>query len=423
MLRILLCDQSRFLTFDCRFIGRFNTMVVFMFRPSPQIPRPSADAADKCFEACKYNIHMTRAQLAQGNVDLTWIFTQAIFMAINAMLWSLSFSEVRKKNPKQEVQKHLHTAIESISICAERWPGVSSAITLYHDLIDAILKAYDKDGDIPLPGDTPSDATSPQSSMHEAFNQSRTTSPAAVSSSSIATPPDKPLPPFGYFHHAGRRSVEQPPPVPYQSEATSSPGISPSVHPSPSSSIRSSVRQVSAEPQPNGSGNAMNFASYHHNQSISYDPLSHFNPLPTTMPDTTLHGWNPAYLPPQAAQHPGVFGRHTAATNHTSPLAVLPATSSALPSTSGMPLMYDFAYNSTMPAGPLNPPTADFMYNQQYWDAEPQQYGSGPGLTEEQQLELMQSLETSGMEDIQTMINHTVALFGAPNGQSGQHGG
>ena len=87
------------------FIGRYNTMIVFLYRPSPQVPRPSLEAAQKCFDACEFNIYMQREQITKKNVDLTWIFTQSIFMAINTMLWSLSYVEVRHKHKREAVER------------------------------------------------------------------------------------------------------------------------------------------------------------------------------------------------------------------------------------------------------------------------------------------------------------------------------
>lgn len=126
------------------FIGRYNTMIVFLYRPSPQVPRPSLSAALKCFDACEYNIYMHREQISKGNVDLTWIFTQSLFMAINTLLWSLSYVEVRRKHKRQDVEKHLEIAMEGIQLASDRWPGVASAVQLYHNLIIAIMKVYEK---------------------------------------------------------------------------------------------------------------------------------------------------------------------------------------------------------------------------------------------------------------------------------------
>ncbi|MCJ1386366.1 hypothetical protein MMC17_009492 [Xylographa soralifera] len=122
---------------------RNNTMVVFLYRPSPQVPEPSVEAAEKCFEASKFNICVQRNQISTKSVDLTWIFTQSLFMALNTLLWALSYPEIRKDHPKSEVENHLQTAQEAIFLASERWPGVESALELYDTLIHACLKAYD----------------------------------------------------------------------------------------------------------------------------------------------------------------------------------------------------------------------------------------------------------------------------------------
>jgi len=118
-------------------------MVVFLYRPSPQVPEPSIRAAEKCFEASRFNIYKQREQISTKSVDLTWIFTQSLFMALNTLLWALSYPEIRRQNPKSEVKLHLHTAQEAIFWASERWPGVESALELYDTLILACLKAYD----------------------------------------------------------------------------------------------------------------------------------------------------------------------------------------------------------------------------------------------------------------------------------------
>ncbi|KAL4920263.1 fungal-specific transcription factor domain-containing protein [Aspergillus aurantiobrunneus] len=124
------------------FQGRLNTMIVFMYRPSPQIPEPSVYAARRCYEASVFNVHMHREQIATGSVDLTWIFTQSLFMALNTILWSLSYPEIRKEHHLQEVERNLEVALDGIILAAERWPGVRSAGMLYENLIAACLRAY-----------------------------------------------------------------------------------------------------------------------------------------------------------------------------------------------------------------------------------------------------------------------------------------
>lgn len=113
-----------------------------MYRPSPQVPEPSVQAAQTCYEAAIFNIAMHHEQMHANSVDLTWIFVQSLFMALNTVLWTLSYPEIRKEHTIEEVQSHLDMALEVIVTSAERWPGVQSALLLYKRLVAACLKAY-----------------------------------------------------------------------------------------------------------------------------------------------------------------------------------------------------------------------------------------------------------------------------------------
>jgi hypothetical protein len=219
-------------------------MIVFLYRPSPQVPEPSIRAAEKCFEASRYNIYKQLEQVRTRSVDLTWIFTQSLFMALNTLLWALSYPEIRKAHPKHVVQEHLNAAFETIMHASERWPGVESAFELYDTLIRECLKAYDGNSDTsyvigsparPTPlGGSLSDVVTPpalstpsttQSSDHPSpfshvsgpeqvtFNriQSQSEPPASVHSEPLHSSPNPP--PF-----SSHRSYEGP--TQYQSDPT-----------------------------------------------------------------------------------------------------------------------------------------------------------------------------------------------------------
>ena len=378
-----------------RFIGRFNTMIVFLFRPSPQVPNPSLMAALKCFEASRYNIYMQREQIAKRNVDLTWIFTQSIFMAINTLLWSLSFSEVRRQNPRVEVENHLHVGMEAIDLAAQRWPGVASAHELYTHIISAILRIYDKDGDVAISENTPSDTTSPAAtSLADNMIRSRTTSPGTFSSSSLVTPPDNGIAPFGYFHHAAsRRSVEQPPPLPYVAGRTSPPaGSSPAstMHTAPLPYPLQSATSDSSIPLYQPSAKPPLHTTHSHD--------SQFQALPT---DFSSMNWNSQF----------------ANNGSSSPFSAYSAT----------PLvtqMQPFAMYSTAPGGSygnyghqtgndvnLQQEAVEFL-NPNMWTPETQ---IGSGLSYEQQVELMQTLENNGVNDLEMMIRGANAFFNPRN--------
>lgn len=384
------------------FIGRYNTMIVFLYRPSPQVPRPTLKAALKCFDACEFNIYMHKEQILRKNVDLTWIFTQSIFMAINTMLWSLSYVEVRKKHSRAHVESHLNIAMEAIQMASERWPGVASAVHLYQNLITAILQIYEKDGDVPISTATPSDAPSPAVLPPENAARSSTTSPATVASSSIATPPERAGAPFGYINQQSRRSVEQPPPVPYQSSV--SPPPAPAAAPlAPALPPQQAVQ--GADPAyyssiTNGAGQ----------QPQPYDLTNQWNMLPQFSPDLGLASWNQTYT-----SQPQPY-----AISSTAPAPPIPTLQQQQSFHSYADSYFD-PNNANYPfpaTQDLQNPANDQQYMLQPWDLDGNAWTNG--LDEMQQQELMHSLETDGMEDIQHMITSTMAaMTPKPNGHAG----
>jgi hypothetical protein len=161
-------------------------MVVMLFRPSPQCPRPSLAAARRCWVACRDNIYMHEKQMQVGNVDTTWIFTQAMFMNVNTILWALSFKPVRLEYPRNEVERDLAVALDCIKTASFRWPGVESALELYRTLIPAYMRIYDQEGDVDASVGSPADTAAGYDSA-----RSDTASPVARS----ATPGGARYPP------------------------------------------------------------------------------------------------------------------------------------------------------------------------------------------------------------------------------------
>lgn len=397
------------------FIVRYNTMLAFLYRPSPQVPRPSLQAALKCFEACEYNIFNQREQIAKKNVDLTWIFTQAIFMAMNTMLWSLSYVEVRRKYSRQTVEGHMAVAMEAIQLASERWPGVASAVQLYQNLIGAILKVYEKDGDIPISAATPSDAASPAVPMHDAgqSSSSNVASPATVASSSVATPPERSAAPFGYVNQQARRSVEQPPPVPYQSSATP-----PTVRTPP-------VMQQNNQLQPGGEQYYNNFDNNvnlpAHNggaqNPVLFDINNQWNHLPNFMPE---YNWpqDPYAAAPDQAQplYPQMQQQqqqqqqqYQVPQQNQQPFPTFIG-SNANPATFLEPT-YPFPNNAGGAGMAFETQPATDQYMQQFWDLDGHAWNNG--LTQTQQQELMQRFEKDGMQRVQGMITDTNAMMRA----------
>ncbi|KAF1955934.1 hypothetical protein CC80DRAFT_492861 [Byssothecium circinans] len=360
------------------FVGRYNTMVCFLYRPSPQIPRPSVRAAILCFDACEYNIYMTRKQIETKSVDMTWIFTQAIFMVVNVMLWSLSYSEVRRHHPREEVEHHLLVALESIELASERWPGVASALELYRNLIVACMKIYDKDGDIPIAAASPSDSASVTSGMVDGINRSRTTSPATASTASVSTPSETTHPPFGYLPMNQNQPLfnfNSPQHLASNSSRPSSQSQSaPPTHLSP--------QHISPQPYLDTSPKS---SIDHTIPSFNYTQApSHFTPLPTTFAE--LPQWNPAFSMPHQEPFNNMQGQgqsHGQGQPLTSPV-----------------------FNENYAANQGYPMT-DYLYPQ--WGQDHSLRGNG--LTQEQQMQLMQDFEANETGKIEEMIQQSHMIF------------
>ncbi|KAL1997865.1 hypothetical protein VTN02DRAFT_545 [Thermoascus thermophilus] len=277
------------------FQGRRNTMIVFMFRPSPQVPEPSLRAAQRCYEASAFNVSMHREQIATGSVDLTWIFTQSLFMALNTILWSLSYPEIRKEHPMEEVQVHLGIALEGIALAAERWPGVESALQLYKSLITACLKAYEGDESFvvhspsnhPTPSssqDAPTPSMSSPSSTTTSFHSSRNLRPADRSdtvSSGTASRGQSADPPLHFPPVSASWTVTTEP-----SKVAQALQGSPQPYPSPQQSSPQNVQQLNhslqsyAPPTPSYSKDRFN-------------PATPYNTFPSVVPG--LPGWDPNF--------------------------------------------------------------------------------------------------------------------------------
>lgn len=270
-------------------------MIVLLFRPSPQVPQPSLRAARLCYDASVFNVYMQRNQIATKSVDLTWIFTQSLFMALNTILWSLSYPEIRQEHPREEVQKHLDTVLKAIFLASERWPGVASALELYTNLVTACLKVYDGSSETSYVVTSPSNKASPASS------QDVTTPPAISSPSSVVTgsvpsivPAEHPSP-FGYV-------IDQ---------SNSNPAYSEHISPTQSpvqyrrqmlpASALASAPLLRQPVQDNGYRPQPSFQYTTTTQDSTFDPNSFYNTFPSTMPG--LQHWDPEYSSPSATSN------------------------------------------------------------------------------------------------------------------------
>lgn len=319
----------------CRFMSRYNTMLVFLFRPSPQVPKPSVRSAIMCYDAVAYNIRMQSKQAETAMVDITWIFLLTVFMAVNTILWTISYPEVRSLHSKEELEEHVDMALDIIVKCRERWPGTAAASNLYSKLAKACLRSYDMNESSQPPSsrsaNSPSslaDTNSPSASEHS----STATGSLAHSQKAFHSPPQ-----FGIVFD---QLPEQIPAFDY------------------SSPLPPSFRSNSIFANPS---------------SMQTDRRFSYFPPDFTQPQTPPTSWNlEAGLGQSQLQPP-------------------------LPTPTRNPVIADPTYFMQ----PMPYSFGPHMFTNENYDTE-MRSGS---LSQEQQIELMQSLETDGITEIDNFIN------------------
>ncbi|KAB5536015.1 fungal-specific transcription factor domain-containing protein [Coniochaeta sp. 2T2.1] len=140
----------------CRpwFTGRYHTMVITLYRPSPQVPKPTGRAALRCYESAAYIINLSAQQVRKAAIDITWVFLLTLYMSLNTLLWSLTYSEVRAARGRDEVEELVNVTLDIIDQCSERWPGTEAASQLYAVFAKACMRGYEVKDDSSSPSAT-----------------------------------------------------------------------------------------------------------------------------------------------------------------------------------------------------------------------------------------------------------------------------
>src|SRR5271169_6192628 len=138
---------------------------------------------------------MQHQQMNNQQMDITWIFLQSVFMALNTVLWAISFSEIRNLHSREEVEELADMSISIITRCRERWPGSGNAAQIYSRLAKACLKSYTAMETIHSSSSL--SASSPASYADPASPQSDNSS-ITTGSMAFCQKPVEPPPAFGY---------------------------------------------------------------------------------------------------------------------------------------------------------------------------------------------------------------------------------
>ncbi|KAH7270010.1 fungal-specific transcription factor domain-containing protein [Fusarium redolens] len=433
------------------FTGRYHQMRIFMYRPSPQIPKPSPRAAAICYESAAYIIQLNAKQMGSG-ADLTWVFLLTVNMSLNTLLWTVSYPEVRQAHPRHEVENLVQTSMEVLDRCTERWPGTASASQLYSIFSKACLQGYDER---PMTGQTAGFFTTPPSfadpnspeafqNLQQAqapyqnppqFNHVFNSPPEAMNAYAFDPNFPPPQPSFRsnsiFFNPAsneptGRRFSYFPPDFMQPSE-TMIDDPTPPATTTPEQHMTSPPDHMSEQlPTPPDSIPTGNMAT-----PTPSNTLSPSNTM-TAHPTPIMQHASPAgvpLVPVQTNMSPPI----KIEPSHRGPTFVVPQNPQAAPTQRPLPTPSGIGDWFSPPAPFISPYAFNNMSNSFFNDsmANPGNYGDMPGsglglqniqggnappqfdygfarqgsLTQSQQLELMNVLETEGMGDIDAFLN------------------
>ncbi|RPA77054.1 hypothetical protein BJ508DRAFT_213158, partial [Ascobolus immersus RN42] len=126
------------------FMHRYNNLIIFMYRPSPQIPKPSLDATLKCFDAAVKNIYLEKKMFEAGTSS-SFVFAYQITIALMAILWGITCEKIRELHSKEVVKNHIDTALAILKVLALKWPGTAASVDIIGQLSKAAFKSYDAD--------------------------------------------------------------------------------------------------------------------------------------------------------------------------------------------------------------------------------------------------------------------------------------
>lgn len=300
---------------------------------------------------------MHREQTITGSVDLTWIFTQSLFMVFNIVLWTLSYPEIRKEHPIEEVQRYLDMALEVIVYAAERWPGVQSALLLYKRLVAACLKAYNTEESFVV--HSPSNHPTPTSSQG-VMSPPAMSSPSSTTTTSFYSQTHRPNHSIGDNASTGTvsrgHSADPTAPISQGPQALTPPAqatdpLKESGVPQLPSAYDMQEAARGTAPQFTPQGYCAPGALY---PDMPIDPSTPYNTMPSVVPG--LQGWDPSFsLASTTASH----------------LAYIDATVDPMQWTTSIGDQYSQYFNEPFPVPPWRERT----------------------LSQQEQIELMASLE------------------------------
>lgn len=293
--------------------------------------------------------------------SITWVFLLILNMALNAILWTISYSEVRSAHGKDEVEGLVNKALDLLDGCEERWPGTGTTSELYSIFSKACLQSYETRGYEPnMILTTPSSNSEPASSPEMSYSQA------------ARDKQQQPLylnpPQFGSVFGSSPESMDNftlnqtfPPPQPtFRSNSIFQSPTATDNHGRRFSYFPPEFNQLDDPPAPDDPAAPGTMPNQHLASMPAERPLSHVSSPPdslSTMSSTASSATlSPPHVPVSHAQGPPAMGVQAAAPTHQKLNHVQPQASQRIPPY-GMPHQEPLPVTHQRPL-PQQPPSA-----------------------------------------------------------------
>ena len=123
---------------------KYHSCLMLLYRPSPQIPRPSQDAVRKCFDSAMEIIRISADLNRFKNMDCTWVAAHSIFIAAIAILYCLWTSPiVMMSAPRETCFERVKKAQQLLESLGSTWSVAHNASEKLERLIPVAMDGFD----------------------------------------------------------------------------------------------------------------------------------------------------------------------------------------------------------------------------------------------------------------------------------------
>ncbi|PIG80898.1 hypothetical protein AARAC_002639 [Aspergillus arachidicola] len=123
---------------------KYHQCIMLLYRPSPQMPRPSLHAVQECFTSAMEIIAIYADLHRFLNMECSWLSAHCIFVASITVLYCVwTYPVVRGTTPMDVCLKRAELALQLLSFLGQTWTVAQEAGQKLAKLIKSTSEAYD----------------------------------------------------------------------------------------------------------------------------------------------------------------------------------------------------------------------------------------------------------------------------------------